>query len=45
MKHECSLLTPLSITDTSAVWVYIHNGAVIPMMVVPLIVGIMGEKP
>jgi uncharacterized membrane protein YfcA len=31
----------LSITDTSAVWVYIHNGAVIPMMVVPSIVGIM----
>jgi len=32
----------LSITDTSAVWVYINAGAVIPMMVVPSIVGIMG---
>jgi uncharacterized membrane protein YfcA len=32
----------LSITDTSAVWVYINSGAIIPMMVVPSIVGIMG---
>lgn len=31
----------LSITDTSAAWVYINNGAVLPMMVVPSIVGIM----
>jgi len=31
----------LSITDTSAVWVYIDAGAVIPMMIVPSIVGIM----
>jgi uncharacterized membrane protein YfcA len=32
----------LSITDTSAVWVYINSGAIIPMMVVPSIIGIMG---
>jgi uncharacterized membrane protein YfcA len=32
----------LSITDTSAVWVYINSGAIIPMMVVPSILGIMG---
>jgi uncharacterized membrane protein YfcA len=32
----------LSITDTSAVWVYLNSGAIIPMMVVPSIVGIMG---
>ncbi len=32
----------LSITDTSAAWVYINAGAVIPMMIVPSIVGIMG---
>jgi len=32
----------LSITDTSAVWVYINSGSVIPMMVVPSIIGIMG---
>ncbi len=32
----------LSITDTSAIWVYINSGAIIPMMVVPSIVGIMG---
>lgn len=31
----------LSITDTSAAWIYINNGAVLPMMVVPSIVGIM----
>lgn len=31
----------LSITDTTAAWVYINNGAVLPMMVVPSIVGIM----
>jgi uncharacterized membrane protein YfcA len=31
----------LSITDTSAAWVYINAGAVIPMMIVPSIVGIM----
>jgi uncharacterized membrane protein YfcA len=31
----------LSITDTSAAWVYINQGAVLPMMVVPSLVGIM----
>lgn len=31
----------LSITDTSAAWIFINKGAVIPMMVVPSIVGIM----
>ena len=31
----------LSITDTSAAWVYINQGCVIPMMVVPSLVGIM----
>ena len=31
----------LSITDTSAAWIYVNNGAVLPMMVVPSITGIM----
>ena len=31
----------LSITDTSAAWIYVNNGAVIPMIVVPSIIGIM----
>jgi len=31
----------LSITDTSAAWIYLNNGAVIPMIVVPSIIGIM----
>jgi uncharacterized membrane protein YfcA len=31
----------LSITDTSAAWIYLNRGAVIPMMVVPSLVGIM----
>ena len=31
----------LSITDTSAAWIYINKGAVIPLMVVPSLVGIM----
>ena len=31
----------LSITDTSAAWIYVNNGCVIPLMVVPSIVGIM----
>jgi uncharacterized membrane protein YfcA len=31
----------LSITDTSAAWIYVNNGAVLPMVVVPSIVGIM----
>ncbi|MCP4569848.1 MAG: sulfite exporter TauE/SafE family protein, partial [FCB group bacterium] len=32
----------LSITDTSAAWVYMNQGCVIPMMVVPSLLGIMG---
>jgi len=31
----------LSITDTSAAWVYLNKGAVLPLMVVPSVVGIM----
>lgn len=31
----------LSITDTSAAWIYVNQGCVIPMIVVPSIVGIM----
>jgi uncharacterized membrane protein YfcA len=31
----------LSITDTSAAWVYLNQGCVIPLMVVPSLVGIM----
>jgi uncharacterized membrane protein YfcA len=31
----------LSITDTSAAWIYVNNGAVLPMMVAPSIIGIM----
>lgn len=31
----------LSIIDTSAAWVYIHRGAVLPMLTVPSIVGVM----
>ncbi len=31
----------LSITDTSAAWIYMNQGCVIPMMVVPSLVGIM----
>ncbi|MBE0429159.1 MAG: sulfite exporter TauE/SafE family protein [Thermoleophilia bacterium] len=31
----------LSITDTSAAWMYLNAGAVIPMIVVPSIIGIM----
>lgn len=31
----------LSITDTSAAWIYLMKGCVIPMMVVPSLVGIM----
>ena len=29
----------LSITDTSAAWIYLNQGCVIPMMVVPVVVG------
>lgn len=31
----------LSITDTSAAWVYLNKGAVLPLMVVPSVIGIM----
>jgi uncharacterized membrane protein YfcA len=31
----------LSITDTSAAWIYVNNGAVLPMLVIPSIIGIM----
>ena len=31
----------LSITDTSAAWVYLNQGCVLPLMVVPSLVGIM----
>jgi len=31
----------LAITDTSAAWIYINKGCVIPLMVVPSLVGIM----
>jgi len=31
----------LSITDTSSARIYINNGAVLPMLVVPSLIGIM----
>ena len=31
----------LSVVDTSAAWIYVHSGAVLPMLVVPSIVGVM----
>lgn len=31
----------LSVIDTSAAWVYLHRGAVLPMIAVPSIVGVM----
>jgi uncharacterized membrane protein YfcA len=31
----------LSVVDTSAAWVYLHRGAVLPMLVVPSIIGVM----
>ncbi|MFW6330802.1 MAG: sulfite exporter TauE/SafE family protein [Gemmatimonadota bacterium] len=31
----------LSITDTSAAWIYLNQGAIIPLLVVPSLVGIM----
>ena len=31
----------LSITDTSAAWIYLNKGAVIPMMMLPSLIGIM----
>ena len=31
----------LSLSDSSAAWVYIHNGCVIPLMAIPAILGLM----
>jgi uncharacterized membrane protein YfcA len=31
----------LSVTDTSAAWIYLNNGCVIPLILVPSVVGIM----
>ena len=31
----------LATTDTAAVWVYLHEGAVLPMIVVPSVIGMM----
>ena len=31
----------LSVVDTSAAWIYLHSGAVLPMIAVPSIVGVM----
>ena len=31
----------LSVVDTSAAWVYIHRGAVLPVLVAPAVVGVM----
>jgi uncharacterized membrane protein YfcA len=31
----------LSVVDTSAAWIYLHRGAVLPMLVVPSIIGVM----
>ena len=31
----------LSVVDTSAAWVYLNRGAVLPMIVVPSLVGVM----
>lgn len=31
----------LSVIDTSAAWVYLHRGAVLPMLVAPTIIGVM----
>lgn len=31
----------LSITDTSAAWIYVNKGCVIPMMMVPSLIGVM----
>ncbi len=34
-------VTLLAVTDSSAAWVYINSGAVIPMIIVPSVVGMM----
>ena len=31
----------LSVVDTSAAWIYLHRGAVLPMLVVPSVIGVM----
>ncbi len=31
----------LAITDTSAAWIYLHSGALIPVIVIPSVLGIM----
>lgn len=31
----------LSVIDTSAAWIYVHRGAVLPMLVAPSIIGVM----
>jgi len=31
----------LTVIDTSAAWIYIHRGAVLPMLVAPTIIGVM----
>jgi hypothetical protein len=31
----------LSVIDTSAAWIYLHSGAVLPMLVAPSIIGVM----
>ena len=40
-NQRCYLKFLLSITDTSAAWIYLNKGAVIPMMVLPSLIGIM----
>jgi uncharacterized membrane protein YfcA len=35
----------ISVTDTSAAWVYINNGAILPILIVPSVIGMMiGSK-
>jgi len=34
----------LSVIDTSAAWVYINRGAVLPLLVAPSIIGVMGAR-
>lgn len=31
----------VSVTDTSAAWVYINSGAILPLIVVPSVIGMM----
>lgn len=37
----CTSVFVLSITDTSAAWIYINKGAVLPILVVPSVIGVM----